>query len=229
MIEVYALKIDTTINSEVYEQLLLYVDEEKRLRLKRFRFIEDGKRSLYGDLMVRWVICMQLKMLNKDIEFEYNQYGKPFLKNYPNFYFNISHSGNWVVCATSNKEVGIDVEQVNNINFDIAKRFFSQIEYQTIMMQPESLRLESFYDFWTLKESFIKCIGKGLSIPLNSFYIKCDESSIDIFPVMKPALNLYRIFLDKGYKLAICSEDKINYKIRFMSINNIKEKFLYEY
>ena len=168
--------------------------------------MDDSKRTLYGDLLVRYLACNKLKIHNNELVFCYNEFGKPFLKNYSDFHFNISHSGVWVVCEISKKKVGIDIEQMKWIDLDIAKRFLSESEYKMLMSQPEYARTEYFYNLWTLKESYIKCVGKGLPIPLNHFSISFDDHLISIVPTTSPAMYFSQIFLDNEYKLSVCSE-----------------------
>ena len=149
-----------------------------------------------------------------------NSYGKPYLSYYPDFQYNISHSGNWVVAAVSDKSLGIDVEQIRDLDdfMDIAKRFYSEKEYVFLLEGEETTRLASFYDIWTKKESLIKAIGEGLSIPLQSFTVPFTSGGkIDYKG------NSWRIcipeFCDEHYKISICSSYK---KLPFAAITYIK-------
>jgi len=224
MVEVYAIRIDDFIDDNTINQLLSYIPKEKREQVKRFHFIEDVKRTLYGDLMVRYLACDKLKLSNSQIIFCKNEFGKPFLKDHADFYFNISHSGDWVVCAIGKREVGIDIEQIKPVDISIAKRFFTEIEYKDLMRIPERFRVERFYNFWTMKESYIKYKGEGLSIPLNSFHVPLESGGLDNLPY----LYFSQPLLDTGYKLSIYSEDgPVSEKIIIMDINLIKEKLIH--
>ncbi len=80
---------------------------------------------MIGELLVRTLTNKKLKIGNERIVWGKNHYGKPYLNGYPNYYFNISHSGEFVVCAISNNPVGIDIEQIKQIEYEeIAKSFF---------------------------------------------------------------------------------------------------------
>jgi 4'-phosphopantetheinyl transferase len=227
MVEIYAIRIDEPIEDEIYSQILSCISEDKHERMEKLRFKEDAKRMLYGDLLARYLACTKLNIHNNRIIFTSNEFGKPFLQGYSEFNFNISHSGDWVVCAIDNSEVGVDIEQVKWIDINIAKRFFSETEYQNLLSQQQELRLEYFYDLWTLKESYIKYIGKGLTIPLNSFSI-CIKKQCIISHEGSLILNFSRIKLDRKYKLSICSkENLLDKRVKIIRINDIKEIILH--
>jgi 4'-phosphopantetheinyl transferase len=107
--------------------------------------------------------------------FGLNAYGKPHLANPdPNLdiQFNLSHTHGLAVLALAiNREVGIDVENLDRqeSNTDIAERFFAPEEVSELISQPQDKQPVRFLEYWTLKESYIKAIGMGLSCPLESF------------------------------------------------------------
>ena len=101
--------------------------------------------------------------------------GKPYFAD-SHLYFNISHSQDWVICAISDVEIGCDIEKVQPANLQIAERFFCPEEYHHIAKQRSTLeRNLLFYRYWTLKESFLKATGLGLSLPLNAFCMELGE------------------------------------------------------
>ena len=156
-----------------YYESLLCVDEVKQAN--RFYFPKDRIRYTITHGILRLLIGNYLKIQPKDVIFYKNQYGKPFILteiNYIDLKFNISHSRDGIVMVFSQgKELGIDIEYLKKdipVN-EIAERFFSSFEVQKLNSLPESQQFEAFYNCWTRKESYIKAIGKGLSIPLDSF------------------------------------------------------------
>ena len=172
MVELYAVNIQNQISKEAFDNFMMLVSEKKREKINRFCFIEDAKRSLYGEILVRYLACYKFGINNDDIKMLFNEYGKPYIEDYPDFHFNLSHSGQWIVCAISKENIGIDIEQIKPIDISVAERFFDPLEYKAIIDTGNDMRLVAFYKFWTLKESYIKLIGKGLSMPLNSFVIE---------------------------------------------------------
>lgn len=181
--ELYVVDIEEPIFKDRYTELLNKLTDKQQTRIERFRNADDAKRTLYGDILIRYIACQKLYLKNEDIVIEKNAYAKPFLKGYPFFHYNISHAGRWVISAISDQTIGVDIEQVKSIDLGIAKRYFSKSEYESIMRESKENRQNVFYQFWTAKESYIKYIGKGLSMPLNSFSIfegKLGYRTIDI-------------------------------------------------
>lgn len=208
MINIYTFNIKEKICENTFNKLLDYVSPRKKNKIMRFKFIEDAKRSLLGDLLVRHAICTQLNLKNYQLEFDMNEYGKPFLVYPKNLFFNISHSGDWVVCAIDKNPVGIDVETIKPIDYSIAKRFFTTKEFSDLMARNSEDRLNYFYKLWTLKESYIKAIGKGLSISLNSFSFSINEE--DIILSTEHDSNSYHFVcrqLDTYHMLSLCCYD----------------------
>lgn len=216
MINVYAINIKKDeINDATFNNLMSLLDINKQERIRNFLHHEDAIRTLLAEVLIRKIICDDLNIINKDIAFGKNEYGKPFLKNVNDFHFNISHSENWVVCATSRYEVGIDIEYVKPIDFEIAKRYFSKDEYRDLMIRKFDQRLSFFYDLWTLKESYIKAVGKGLSIPLNSFCFIISQAGKIQGDKSLDGWIFKQYNIERDYKMSVCSAEKdfLNYVI----------------
>ena len=79
---------------------------------------------MYSELLVRYLASKQLNISFSDIVFAKNSYGKPYLSDYPEFHFNVSHSCKYLVVLVSNQPVGVDIEKIDNPNLNIAHRFF---------------------------------------------------------------------------------------------------------
>jgi 4'-phosphopantetheinyl transferase len=188
----------------------MLVSAERRHKYERYRIPADAVRSLFAELVVRRIVTERCGLSNDAINFCVNAYGKPQLAQPAGFHFNVSHSGDWVVCAASEVPVGVDIEQINPIDLEVSRRFFSPLEHAQLMELPEERRLERFYELWTLKESFVKAVGMGLSMPLDSFAFSFDTDE-DGFKLIAPEPFAYysgkRLDLDPAYKLAVCSSE----------------------
>jgi 4'-phosphopantetheinyl transferase len=105
--------------------------------------------------------------------------------------------------------VGIDIEEIKPISLDVAKYMFSMQEYRWLMEQDEAARLSSFYELWTLKESFVKWLGIGLSYPLNSFSIQPGTDQSLSWPMIDQACFFNQPDVDPDYKMAVCSTNEV--------------------
>ncbi|MGG4266729.1 4'-phosphopantetheinyl transferase family protein [Peribacillus simplex] len=202
--EIIAIKIKGS-DQKVCDFLLPYVSLERREMLRRFRFSEDRLRSLFSELLIRTYAIEKWGIANEDIDFVKNKYGKPALSGFPDCQFNITHSGQWVVAVFDTLPVRIDVEKVSQIDIAIADSFFSSLEKFQLNEQPEENKLSYFYKLWTLKESYIKAIGRGLSIPLHSFSFDLTEDGISLQSTEENETRFFRQYvLDVEYELAVC-------------------------
>lgn len=119
--------------------------------------------------------------------FARNEYGRPEIAYPPgnsHFSFNLSHTRGCVACLIArDRQVGVDVEgagATRNQVADIAGHFFSATELSALRSLPDSLQRASFLKYWTLKESYIKARGVGISLGLSRFSFHLDEPSIRI-------------------------------------------------
>lgn len=205
MIEVCAVNCIEGLSESQFNRLLSVLDKDKQARVNRFVKHGDALRTLIADILARLMICSRLDILPHKIEFNCNAYGKPCLKANNAIHFNASHSENWIVCAIDDKPLGIDIEHIKPIDLHIAERFFSVEENKALECTANDKKLEYFYDLWTLKESYIKALGKGLSIPLDSFAILKYEDRIVLKRTVDTNTYYFRQYaVDGNYKLSVC-------------------------
>ncbi|WP_346940659.1 4'-phosphopantetheinyl transferase superfamily protein [Clostridium sp.] len=208
--EIYAVEI-LDISEDMLNKLYSLTDSKKISKVKKFINKKDKIRTLIGEILIRIIITENLGIRNDNISFEKNPYGKPYIKEYTQFNFNISHSGDFVVCAIDNNPIGVDIEEVKYIEYeDIAKNFFTKNEFDYITRNDSYSSVSRFYEIWTLKESFIKCCGQGLSMPLKSFSIDIDEyKNIRVVTDGKHKDYIFKsVNMESNYKIAICSLSK---------------------
>jgi 4'-phosphopantetheinyl transferase len=208
MAQTYSVYLDKDLTDYQFDRLLALLSLEKQEKIKRYVFRMDALRSLVADLLARYLIGITLQIRNDQIQFELNRYGKPFVKGAPEFHFNVSHAGNWVVCAIDTQPIGVDVEQMNCIDVQIAERFFSRKEQQDLQGIPHQEQQSYFFDLWSLKESYIKMVGKGLSIPLDSFTFRCIKQQILFCSDHENSAVYFKKYkLDPDYKMAVCQRN----------------------
>lgn len=223
MIYNYALEIPKIIEAYTFHKLEKMISVERRERIKKYRFDEDKKRSLLAEVLLRYALKKNFGISCSQVQFVTNSFGKPMLKNVEQIHFNLSHSGDWVVCGVSDAPIGIDVETIKIKDLIIAKRFFTEDEYKDILRQPEEEKIKYFFKLWTLKESYVKAEGKGLSIPLNSFSFRVLPHEIQMYEG-KLLSNKYcfQVFsLDNLHTVAICSKQVYEAPISIISFENM--------
>ncbi len=149
-----------------------YLPKEVISRSKKFHHQIDSYSFLMGRIilarsMQEWVHYVPME------EMEYTLLKKPYFQG--TFKFNISHSGPWVICATSfDNEMGIDIEMVEEIDFHDFSSLFSESEWDLITNSKDPLR--KFYECWTIKEAVSKADGKGLQIDFKKIRLVRDHT-----------------------------------------------------
>lgn len=158
-----------------FENLL---SPEEKLKNERYRHEKDRQLHLMARWMCRTVLSRYVpEIMPLQWQFQPNIHGKPEVigpkKMDGRLYFNITHTEGVVVMAVSqNGQVGVDVERVGRPMdyLGMSRRFFAEIEAEAVRNSSETERSELFYRIWTLKEAYVKAIGKGLAHALDSFW-----------------------------------------------------------
>ena len=142
----------------------------ERARYDRYRFPNKKNEFLFGKLLTRWVLSRYHARGPESWTFVEAARGKPDAHDADGLRFNLSHTrGLLAVAITRQREVGIDVEEIERRDAAVADRFFAPEEAAQVRAAPEAAKDRLFARFWTLKEAYIKAHGDGLSIPLASF------------------------------------------------------------
>jgi 4'-phosphopantetheinyl transferase len=165
------------------ERFLATLADDERARAARFVFPRDRGRFVAGRAILRNIIARYLGGSAGDIEFAYEDAGKPTVRLRPSdppLRFNVSHSHDLAVYAFAHgRAVGIDVEAINSqfCGDDIAEQFFSPAEGRELAALTREQRREAFFLGWTRKEAYIKAHGGGLAIPLHAFDVTLSPGS----------------------------------------------------
>ncbi|WP_222708711.1 4'-phosphopantetheinyl transferase superfamily protein [Paenibacillus sp. N3.4] len=192
------------MQEDIYNHLQTFISIEKARKIGKMIKLEDRIRHLVSDLLVRFVINNQLKIPNSQIQFHYNSYGKPFITEAGQpFHFNVSHAGAYVVCAIDTVLVGADIECIKDIDLSLVNMVLTKKELEELTSVSEEQKLHYFYSRWTLKESLVKHVGRGLQIPLNDIHIQKDALFHCEFENKKYFFQQYELEID--YILSVCS------------------------
>lgn len=144
------------------------------------------------------------------------EYAKGQEKNLPeNTVYNLSHSGNYVMCAYSDKKekkVGCDIEKLGKNHLQMAKHFFCEAEYSCIAeAKSEGVSRQLFYRYWVLKESFMKATRQGMALGIDTFEIGWDNGQPVLVkkPEIYPETYYYKEYTGGNIaaKMAVCTTD----------------------
>lgn len=168
--QLYTYNIREMTDTE-YDKWYFLMNDERRKRIDSFRFEDDRKRSVAGEMLARKAVSEICGIAPANIILERTRYGKPYAVN-ADALFSISHSEDIVICAADKKPVGADIEKLRPVNLRTAKKVFSDDEITYIFgHSPEESEfietddaeiLTRFFELWTKNEAVGKCVGTGL-------------------------------------------------------------------
>ena len=193
---------------------------DEKARAQRFYFEKDRDHFIVGRGLLRTLIGHYLKIEPAQIEFIYEDYGKPALKpdlQDKTLEFNLSHSKGLALYVFNwNRKVGIDVEQIHAMPDmdDFAERFFSPREsayINSLSGQPKEI---AFFKLWTCKEAFLKANGNGLTVPINEVEISLEpegSARLEAIGEEKTQTSYWQLEIFnpvQGYQAALAVEGK---------------------
>jgi len=159
---------------ELADKLALLPESLRQEALRKRQWM-DKQLSVCGKLLLLELL-KEYNSKSSLAELKYNEYRRPCFDCKPDF--NIAHSGNIVICAmTDEGQIGIDIEQIKQLDFADFTDFFTGNEWHYI--NDHVNKFEGFYNFWTRKEAVLKAIGSGFHTPLNSVDVSGEELIYD--------------------------------------------------
>lgn len=210
---------DEITDAQLLDRYLLLLDLHEREQQQRFHFRRDRLRYLVTRALVRTVLSRYLPFDAADWVFATNAYGRPHVANAGvhayDIRFNVSHTHSLIALAVARgREVGVDVENIRaqEVDIDIANRFFAPAEVAALSGAPVGERQFRFFEYWTFKESYIKARGMGLSLPLDKFnfdYPRDRRVRIAIDAKLEDDADrwqFWQLLPSAEYLVAICAE-----------------------
>lgn len=171
------------------------IEPPEREQYRRFMFDQHRQEYLVTRALVRTTLSQYVPRAPEDWRFVRTEHGRPLIAGAASdpetrwLTFNLSNTTGLVACAVAReRELGVDVEWMDRRGqaLEVADRFFSAPEVEELRARSEDRQLDRFFDYWTLKESYIKALGKGLTLPLESFALVLDEGGgpirLRVFP-----------------------------------------------
>lgn len=241
MIEVSCMSIAPLRREDLYADARKKVDPERLKKVDRMKLADDKVRSLGAGILLQYTVkqrienwrvaggaasgsadpaCLLLRaeeVLERLREpfvltYDYGPHGKPYLEQYPELFFSLSHSGEFCVCVMADCEVGADIQRIpeeegiTGREEKIAERFFApgELEWLRADCCPREQK-QRFYRIWAAKEAYIKLTGQGLARELNNFTALSEQRIVwDAEKDERPAV-IWEPQVPAGYAAAICA------------------------
>lgn len=191
-LKVYDLLPGLDLSSELQEMLPL-LPGWRRGKALSYRFEIDRFLSAKSFLMIEDLLREHFGLASCP-EFLYGIHGKPYLGEYPDIHFNISHCKKGIACAVSDNPVGVDIEEIQ-YDAGLAGRVLNAEEFSSVRLSDEpDVR---FAELWTCKEGLLKLSGEGIAVNLANVLSSATDISFET-----------RINRELGYVVSLAFSEK---------------------
>lgn len=205
MLKVYYLKISD--NNSISEQFLFSkIEASTQKEIKAITKEQIRHQKCLGEAMSRELIESLWQLRPEDYSIKRTEHGKPYVQGEVAVFYNLSHSGDYLICAFSDQEVGIDIQQIKKEKPQLVERYFHPNEILNWQRTPLIERKLLFYRYWAAKESFLKYIGTGLSGSLSSFEILFTNDGMQVKKAeLQKQPYLWSLEIDPDYQCCLCA------------------------
>lgn len=201
------IKIIAVNYTTLYEDHILLLQKLFKLNVNDLNI--NQKKHLIGKLVLVLVISKELKVCPQKLRFKKGKYGKPSLANISKISYSLSYTGSWVFLAVSNcGKIGLDAEEEKEIDINVASEFCSKREFNALTSVSSNKIYEMFYKIWTLKESYLKFTGRGLSSSLKRTRFDIGTNKV-IFYINNKLIKIqnFKIFKYERVIVSLCYKD----------------------
>ena len=210
MIYTYYIDVTQFENEELFLDKLSLLSPYRQQKIALLKHRKDKNRSLGAGVALDHALEMY-GLGEREVEYEFGEWGKPSLKYHPAIHFSLSHSGDYAICSIGDKPVGNDIERIRMGRLKVADRFFTPEELAFLYaVQDDEEITQRMFRIWTMKESFLKVTGKGISLPLRDFAVMVDEEA-DRIRVKHTCSAMYYHMKEykeiPGYRVAVCAQE----------------------
>ena len=218
------------------EFFLPRVSGERIERMKQYKFEIDRRRGLAAETLLNFGLKRLCSGLSVPVTIKRDENGKPHIvldeadkrllrsagvlpADRESIDFSLSHSGDYAICAIAGREteeIGVDIEEHRRDSGKIAEHFFCEGENARIQ------NAEDFYMYWTLKESFIKAVGLGLKLSLNSFEAFPKGDLAEYKHSVNESRYVGRVYRPyPGYTVSVCARGDEAFPAVIENVDNI--------
>lgn len=214
MIRTYIVNIRQFEEERDFQTALSAVSPYRQQKIALLKNEKEKRRSLGAAFALNAALSHH-GLCERNMEYILGDQGKPVLRDYPGLHFSLSHSGDYAICSLGELEVGCDIERIRPDKMRVADRFYTEEEkrwlYQAKGMEEQESRL---FQLWTMKESFLKVTGRGMSLPLRDFTVWTGENgtgrighSLNDNSYIIKEYDLPEVFREtEGYRISVCCE-----------------------
>ena len=199
ILKIYTCFLENPLEEDARQRFIKLLPEDRQAKIKAKKNTIAADESLIGEILARYALSNELLKPLKEIEIRHTEKGMPYIEG-DLFFISITHSHGFVACAVSDSPVGIDAEKLRYFSEGVARRMFNENEHSFIESSDDKTR--SFYMIWTLKESYLKAIGTGISFPMKNLEFTVKDGSIS-FNLDNNAKFRVIESID-GYILSVC-------------------------
>ncbi len=215
VIDIFILKQTDTLDEALFDFFLAQLPKKLQQEIKAYKHRKAAEQTLLGKILLKYAFHhLGFSFQLDDIQLEKKD--RPFIHH--NIDFNLSHSGDYVLLAiTANQKIGIDVEKHRTVSKELFQRYFSEQEWHTI--QNAAHPNIAFFDFWVMKESAIKCDGRGVEILSQTHK---NYAATQQVICAGTTLQYQPICLETAYSAAVCSTELSELKLTKLSISDLQ-------
>lgn len=214
MIRTYIVNIRQFEEEGDFQTAFSAISPYRRRKIALLKNEKEKRRSLGAAFALNAALSRH-GLCEKDMEYILGTQGKPVFCDYPELHFSLSHSGDYAICSLGELELGCDIERMRPDKMRVADCFYTEEEkawlYQAKGAEEQESRL---FRLWTMKESFLKVTGRGMSLSLRDFTVLAGENGAGR---ICHSLNSNRYFIKEydlpdvfreaaGYRISVCCE-----------------------
>lgn len=201
-VDLYMTDIRALPDARACPAVLHEIGSSRRQKVLSYVRAEDRKRCLGAGLLLARILPLYGENPESVV---YGVAGKPGAQR---VHFNLSHSGDLVICAVGEKAVGCDIEKITEEPEGVAEHFFHPSEAAYLGTFQGQARTEMFYRLWTWKESYVKMTGEGMQLPLQDFEVLPADGRIRVHREGRALACHMKEYSVPGYQVSVCAEEE---------------------
>lgn len=203
MVTTYLLDCSVFKDRALFVEMFRKMPKKRQEKINFYRFWNDKYLSLGAGVLLSYGL-KERGLLQTETLAVYNENGKPYFKD-SGIFFNMSHSGKYAACAFSDDEIGVDIEKLSDVPKELMRAVCTDSEYRYLLAAGNKQK-EDFFRLWTVKESFMKCIGTGLATDPAKLEVTFGRQ-MQITQGVSAGSYFFKEYEVEGYSLTVCSKE----------------------